>query len=98
MAFIGFLLLFGRKPSFPTLLLNFFRKRKKAAKPFCNDLAAFLWSYWPDLNRRPADYESGSNAIINFLPLIFIVFIVLIPLFSAVYYTVAYTTKRGPAA
>jgi len=19
-----------------------------------------LWSYWPDLNRRPADYESAA--------------------------------------
>ncbi len=20
----------------------------------------FVWSYWPDLNRRPADYESAA--------------------------------------
>ena len=25
-----------------------------------NELVALFWSYWPDLNRRPADYESAA--------------------------------------
>ena len=40
--------------------IEFLSQTQKAAKPFCNDLAAFIWSYWPDLNRRPADYESAA--------------------------------------
>ena len=23
-------------------------------------IRSFAWSYWPDLNRRPADYESAA--------------------------------------
>ena len=23
-------------------------------------VSLFFWSYWPDLNRRPADYESAA--------------------------------------
>ena len=40
--------------------IEFLSQSQKAAKAFCNDLAAFIWSDWPDLNRRPADYESAA--------------------------------------
>ena len=36
------------------------RENKKAAKPFCNDLAAFIWSQLTDSNPRPADYKSAA--------------------------------------
>ena len=36
--------------------LETFIAEKKKGKPF--DLP--FWSYWPDLNRRPADYESAA--------------------------------------
>ena len=35
------------------------RRRWSADRPDNNfKLSSFLWSYWPDLNRRPADYEN----------------------------------------
>nr|DAE37309.1 MAG TPA: hypothetical protein [Bacteriophage sp.] len=40
---------------------------KKAAKPFCNDLAAFFWSQLTDSNPRPADYKSSRKIFICFL-------------------------------
>ena len=36
------------------------QENKKAAKPFCNDLAAFIWSQLTDSNPRPADYKSAA--------------------------------------
>ncbi len=29
-------------------------------KKSADDQSADFWSYWPDLNRRPADYESAA--------------------------------------
>ena len=34
--------------------------REESARPKEFRAGAFSWSYWPDLNRRPADYESAA--------------------------------------
>lgn len=44
----------SRKPSKRRL------KRHKNTR-FSFENRAFLWSYWPDSNRRPADYERSSE-------------------------------------
>ena len=58
--FHGFSFVFREKSIISYSFIEFLSQTQKAAKPFCNDLAAFIWSYWPDLNRRPADYESAA--------------------------------------
>ena len=38
----------------------FFLNKKKYRKKPPESRVVFFWSYWPDLNRRPADYESAA--------------------------------------
>ena len=42
-----------------------YNKQNKKRKSTCKSKCLF-WSYWPDSNRRPADYESLTMSFTNF--------------------------------